>query len=95
VEALGVQGSTIDQSVPLLFPGMPGEGVLVVDVDADTPASALNITKGDVILGVDGREVRTVEQLISVMENADLNAGVRVEFVSGGRRQSAVVRLRS
>lgn len=94
VSVLGVQGSTIDQSVPLLFPGMPSEGVLVIEVDPETPASALNITKGDVILGVNGREVRTVEQLIGVMEKADLNAGVRVEFVSGGRRQSAVVRLR-
>ncbi len=94
VDALGVQGLTIDQGLPRLFPGMPSEGVLVIEVSEDTPASALNITKGDVILGINSREVRTVEQLIGVMERADLDSGVRVEFVSGGRRQSAVVRLR-
>ncbi|MFI4882104.1 MAG: PDZ domain-containing protein, partial [Phycisphaerales bacterium JB064] len=63
-------------------------------VEPETPASALSITKGDVILGINSREIRTVEELESVMERADLTAGVRVEFVSGGRRQSAVVRLR-
>ena len=95
VQTLGVQGLTIDQRVPLLFPGMPSEGVLVIDVEPDTPASALSITKGDVILGIDSRSVNSVEELIDVMERADLASGVRVEYVSGGRRQSAVVRLRS
>ncbi|MEQ8845845.1 MAG: trypsin-like peptidase domain-containing protein [Phycisphaerales bacterium] len=95
VETLGVQGLTIDDQVPMLFPGMPSEGVLVIDVEPETPASALSITRGDVILGINNREVRTVEQLIAIMERADLASGVRVEFVSGGRRQSAVVRLRS
>jgi serine protease Do len=94
VESLGVQGLTIDQSVPMLFPGMPSEGVLVIEVEPETPASALSITKGDVILGINSRDIRTVEQLRSVMEGADLSSGVRVEFVSGGRRQSAVVRQR-
>ena len=94
VQSMGVHGLTIDPSVPSLFPGMPSQGVLVIDVEPETPASALSITKGDVILGINSREIRTVEELESVMERADLTAGVRVEFVSGGRRQSAVVRLR-
>ncbi|MGD1915922.1 MAG: trypsin-like peptidase domain-containing protein [Phycisphaerales bacterium] len=95
VMTLGVQGLTIDQRVPMLFPGMPSEGVLVVEVEPDTPASELRISMGDVILGIDSRSVRTVEELIAVMERADFRTGVRVDFVSGGRRQSAVVRLRS
>ena len=94
VETMGVRGLTIDSTVPMLFPGMPSEGVLVIDVDPDTPASALSITKGDVILNVNSRPVRTVDQLEAIMEEADLSTGVRVEFVSGGRRQSSVVRLK-
>ncbi len=95
VETLGVQGLTIDESMPLNLPGMPGQGVYVIAVDPQTPASALGLKPGDVILSINDREVRTVEQLISVMERADLDTGVRVEFANGGRRKSAVVRLRS
>ena len=94
VASMGVRGLSIDTTVPMLFPGMPNQGVLVIDVEEETPAQALGITKGDVILGINSREVRTVEELESLMERADLSSGVRVEYVSGGRRQSAVVRLR-
>lgn len=94
VDALGVEGLTIDESFPLNLPGMPGQGVFVVEVRSETPASALGLKPGDVILGIDNREIRSVEQLISVMERANLDSGVRVEYANGGRRKSAVVRLR-
>lgn len=94
VPSMGVRGLSIDPSVPMLFPGMPNQGVLVIDVESETPAQALGITKGDVILGINSREVRTVDELETMMERADLASGVRVEYISGGRRQSAVVRLR-
>lgn len=95
VESLGVHGITIDDSMPLSLPGMPGRGVFVIEVDPETPASALGIKPGDVILGINNREIRTVEQLITLMERADLDTGVRVEYANGGRRKSAVVRVRS
>ncbi|GIW74777.1 MAG: hypothetical protein KatS3mg103_1299 [Phycisphaerales bacterium] len=94
VPAMGIRGLTIDDSLPVLFPGMPSQGVLVLDVQPDTPAQALGITKGDVILGINGRPVTSAKHLQETMQNADLRSGVRVEYVSGGRRQSAVVRLR-
>lgn len=95
VETLGVEGLTIDETMPLNLPGMPGQGVFVIEVKPQTPASALGLKAGDVILAIDDREVRTVEQLIDVMQRADLETGVRVEYANGGRRKSAVVRLRS
>ncbi|MFI4915715.1 MAG: trypsin-like peptidase domain-containing protein [Phycisphaerales bacterium JB060] len=95
VDTLGVQGLTIDESMPLNLPGMPGQGVYVIAVEPQTPADALGLKPGDVILAIDEREVRTVEQLIDIMQRADLDSGVRVEYANGGRRKSATVRTRS
>jgi len=94
IDTLGVEGLTIDESFPLNLPGMPGQGVFIVEVRSETPASALGLKPGDVILGIDNREIRSVEQLITMMERANLDSGVRVEYANGGRRKSAVVRLR-
>lgn len=94
IDALGIQGLTYGEAVPIRAPGMPEEGVFVVGVLPDSPASALNLNAGDLILGINGRPVRTAEQLDSAMRSADLMNGVRVEFFSRGRYHSAVVRLR-
>lgn len=94
IDALGVQAVTYNEAVPIHMPGMPEAGVFVVSVLPETPASALNINTGDLILGINGRSVRTAQQLEGAMRSADLNNGVRVEFFSRGRYHSAVVRLR-
>jgi len=54
----------------LILENYEGEGVAVQSVMPDTPASRSDLKIGDVIVGVDGRRVRGIEQLQSMIASA-------------------------
>lgn len=54
----------------LILENYEGEGVAVQSVMPDTPASRSDLSVGDVIVGVDGRRVRGIEQLQSMIASA-------------------------
>jgi serine protease Do len=49
--------------------GVPG-GVLVADVTTDSPASRAGLRAGDVIVSIDGKSVRTREDLVRALREA-------------------------
>ncbi len=51
------------------------------------------IELGDVIVGVDGRSVETIDDLMDVMEQHKVGDQVTVDFMRGNRRQQVVVTL--
>lgn len=44
-------------------------GACVIAVEDETPAFFANITSGDIVIGVNGREVRTPKEPASVVES--------------------------
>ena len=56
------------------------QGVLVTDVDADSPAADKNIRPGDVIVEVQGAAVRTPRRRDQTIA-ADRKAGKKVELL--------------
>ena len=64
-------------------------GLLVLRVGPGTPAARAGVQKGDVVLLVDGRELRSVPQLIRAMERAE--GRLRLELLRKGERKSAVL----
>lgn len=64
-------------------------GLLVLRVGPGTPAARAGVQKGDVVLLVDGRELRSVPQLIRAMERAE--GRLRLELLRKGERRSAVL----
>ncbi len=54
----------------LILENYEGDGVAVRSVMPDTPASRSDLQVGDVIIGVDGRRVRGIEQLQSMVASA-------------------------
>lgn len=65
-------------------------GLLVLDVGMGTPASRSGLRAGDVIQRADGRLVRTPNDLVKAVKNAD-GASVRLEIVR--KKESRVVTL--
>ena len=63
----------------LIVENYDGEGVVVREVMPDTPASRSELRMGDVIMGVDGRRVRGVEQLQSMISSARPGAAVTLD----------------
>jgi len=67
-------------------PGVSGTaGVLVDDVAPDSPAEAAGMKKGDVIRKVDGHEVKTFNELKTLVTQVELNKKIDIEVDRGGK----------
>jgi serine protease DegQ len=62
-------------------------GVTVEDVPADTPAAKAGIQPGDVIVSLDGKAIRTQEDLIELLNTRRPGEEVTVGIVRGGDRR--------
>src|SRR5204862_4135184 len=67
----------------------PGDGgtagVIVDDIIPDSPASVAGMKKGDVIRKLDGHEVRTFNELKTLVTQVELNKKVEIEVERGGK----------
>ena len=61
------------------------EGVTVEQVEPGSPAADAKIQKGDVIQKFNGREVKTINQLRSLVSQTELNKKVDMEVLRGGK----------
>jgi serine protease Do len=69
--------------------GLSGQGgVLVRQVDDDSPASRAGLRRGQVIVAMDGRRVDEVADYRSRLKDVAAGQVVELVVVSGGRRQS-------
>lgn len=60
---LGINAEDLQGDFGNYFAAPDGEGVLVREVYADTPAAKAGLKAGDVIISVDGERIRTADQL--------------------------------
>ncbi len=105
-----VEAAVARQGQPYLgiqmFPNSPGTaaqfglpvdvGVLVVEVFGGTPAADAGLRIGDIIVGIDGKEVGDVDDVVAEIERADVGATLALEVVRGRRvlEISATIRER-
>lgn len=61
-------------------------GLLVVEVGPRTPAALAGVQRGDILLSVDGQELRSVPSLIRAVGRAD-DSEVRLELLRKGERK--------
>ncbi len=81
---LGVYIQDISPGLEKTFGVGAGEGVLVSDIIAGSPAETAGIESGDIITKVDGKPVRSTEELINEISFKSVGARVDLEIV---RRQ--------
>jgi serine protease Do len=70
-----------------------GDGALVQDVKAGSPAARAGLRPYDVIVSFDGAPVRTQDRLSREIAERQPGGVARLEYVRDGRTQSATVRL--
>jgi S1-C subfamily serine protease len=68
-------------------------GALVNGVNGDTPADAIGLQTGDVITSIDGRTIRSVEDLTSLLRSLDAGDEVTVTWNRNGLTRSATATL--
>jgi serine protease Do len=69
-------------------------GVVVADVIPGSPAAAANLQKGDVIRKFDGREVKTLPQLRSLVSQVELNKKVDLEVLRDGKPMKVTTEIK-
>jgi serine protease Do len=68
-------------------------GVVVVRVEPLGPADKAKIRHGDVILSVAGKRVRSEQELLSALGEADLASGVRLKIRRSGQNSYVLLRV--
>ena len=77
------QENNQDPNSTLLLPEI--EGVLVMRVLPNTPAEKAGIRRGDVILEVEGKPIKTADQLQSTVENSGLDRSLKFKIARGDK----------
>ena len=85
---LGVAIQPVTQSLAQQFKGKVGEGVLVTDVQPNTPAAKAGLQSGDIILDFAGKAVGNPRQLQGVVEMAHAGGSQAMTVLRDGRRMT-------
>jgi S1-C subfamily serine protease len=62
-----------------------GTGLLIVGVSADSPADRAGLLVGDVVVGFDGRPVRSADDLLGLVTSDRVGQAVVVRVLRGGQ----------
>jgi len=68
-----------------------GQGLLVADVKADSPASTAGLLVGDVIVAFDGQTVESPEDLLDLLAGDRVGKAVAIKLVRGGASKEVKV----
>ena len=86
---LGVTSATVTPELNLRV----DRGALVQDVTPLSPADKAGVRVGDVIVRMDGQEVKSTEDVSRIVDASDPGDTVDVEVVRAGKRQQVEVKL--
>jgi serine protease Do len=90
---LGVVIQEVDAEMAQALNLASSAGVLVSDVQANSPAQKAGLSRGDVILEVDGRAVNSTGELRNLVAAAGANVATKLTILRAGKRQQLTVRL--
>lgn len=88
---LGARGSDLPSERAAEL-GLPG-GVLVEEVQDGSPAAQAGIVPGDVIVALDGRAVRSLDELVVAIHHSPIGEPVEVTSVRDGSRVTDTVTM--
>ena len=71
----------------------PEPGLVVIHVEADGPAAAAGVSRGDIILAVDDDAVNTMGELIHVIRSQDAGDEIVLDVMHGDEARSLTVTL--
>ncbi|MCR3920975.1 MAG: trypsin-like peptidase domain-containing protein [Firmicutes bacterium] len=91
---LGVySGGDVDETLAEQLQLPVNYGVLVQEVLADSPASLAGITRGDVIIKMAGKQIKTFNELRNVIYEQKMDTPVEIVVVRDGKEVSTTVTL--
>ncbi len=90
--AIGVQfqGQT---NAALLRSFGTDHGIVIENVQADSPADHAGLKRGDVILSVNGQPVHSGDELVAIVSDTNVGKKLHVEFLRDGKRATTDVEV--
>jgi Do/DeqQ family serine protease len=91
---LGVTSDTVTADVAEQLGMSPGtRGVVITDIDPDSPAEAAGLKRTDVILAINGRAISTWEELRLLVSQVVPNSKVTLNVIRDGKPRTVHVTL--
>ena len=90
---LGVHLLDLNEQLGDYFGVEDGDGVLVTEVEEDSPAERAGLKAGDVITGLDDRTVADSDDLVKAIRRHEEGDTVTVHFLRRGKKKHARVEL--
>lgn len=90
---LGVNMQELEGPIARSLNLEPNSGVLISQVNPQTPAEKAGLRSGDVITSFDDKRVKTIRELSNVVADTPVGKSVQVEFVRNGQPQSVIIQV--
>ena len=90
---LGVIGLSLTEEIARYYSLPVGHGVLVTKVAPGSPAIASGMVDGDIILGIDNAEIRSIEDLVKGIHRRKVGDRVRIFALRNGREHFFELKL--
>ena len=90
---LGVLPQPVDQTMADYYGMDRPRGVLITQVNEDTPAEKAGLKDGDIILSVDGKEIKNPSMLRNVISLSEVGENVDLAIVRDGKEKKVTVKL--
>jgi serine protease Do len=88
---LGVRIQDLTPELAESFGVKEARGVLVADVEAGSPAARAGLRRGDILQGLDGRQIANAQELVRRISATQPGSRVSIELIRNGRKQSLQV----
>lgn len=90
---LGVVIQDIDPALAKSFNVTVTEGVLVSDVQENSPAKEAGFERGDIVIEYDGRPIRDVNHLRNTVAQTEVGKKVKVKVLRDGKEKELTVKI--
>jgi len=68
-------------------------GIVINDVEAGSPAERAGLKYGDVILSVDGKPIKSADELVAIVSESPIGKKLRMEYLRDGKRLTTEVEV--
>jgi serine protease Do len=90
---LGVVIQDIDPALAKSFNVTVTEGVLVSDVQENSPAKEAGFERGDIVIEYDGKSIRDVNHLRNTVAQTEVGKKVKVKVLRDGKEKELTVKI--
>ena len=92
---LGVSVGPLTPSIQRQLGVQVDHGAVVLAVDPNAPAATAGFQSGDIVVGIAGKDIRSVEDLLAALRASDPGRQLAVQVVRGGRHQTLTATIGS